>query len=51
MNKKIEYEPVPIYNRKLLRGIMKARTIKNNGYHNVSGVMHTMFEKIKEARK
>lgn len=42
------YKPIPIYNRKMLRNIIRERAIKMNGYHNVSAYMREAFKKIRE---
>ena len=45
MNK--EYNPTPVYNRKFMRGVIRAQVIRNNGYHNVSATMSHMFKRMR----
>lgn len=47
MNKNVEYEPTPIYDRKLLRSMLRASAIRRNGYHNVNGTMSAAFKKLR----
>lgn len=42
------YNPTPIYNRKLLRSVIRANVQKRVGYHKVS---KTMAEYFKRTRK
>lgn len=39
-----EYEPVPFYNRKLVRSILRAKAEKKHGFHRVSAQVHDAFE-------
>lgn len=49
MNK--EYNPTPIYNRKLLRNIIRERAIALNGYHHLSGLVNRGFKEVKDIVK
>lgn len=50
MNKNVEYKSVPVYNRRMVRNIMRHRIINNNGYHNVNETLHKTFEDYKNTR-
>ena len=43
-----KYEPVPFYNRRLLRQMLRAQSIKKFGYHKTSAIVHSTFEKWQE---
>lgn len=43
-----KYEPTPVYCRKAFRKIIRAQAEKKLGYHNVSAMVHAVFE---ESRK
>ena len=42
------YNPTPIYNRKLLRNIIRERVVALHGYHNVSALVHRGFEDLRK---
>lgn len=42
------YRPEPIYNRKMLRNIIRERAIEINGYHNVNRYVKEAFKKIRK---
>jgi len=44
------YNPVPVYNRKLLRSVIRAGVAKQFGNHNVSANMSSNFERIRKER-
>ena len=44
------YNPTPVYNRKLLRSVIRARVQKQFGNHNVSRNMAANFEKIRKGQ-
>lgn len=44
------YNPKPVYNRKLLRSVIRAACIDNFGLHNVSRNMSANFEKIRKKK-
>ena len=41
-----DYNPIPVYNRKYARNIIRAQIIKRNGYHNVSESMSRTFKEM-----
>ena len=44
------YNPVPHYNRKLLRSVIRAECIRRNGFHKVSRLMSVNFENIRKKK-
>lgn len=44
------YNPTPVYNRKLLRSVIRAKCIEKFGFHNVSRNMAINFEKIRKGQ-
>lgn len=40
------YNPIPVYNRKWARNVIRNQIIKRNGYHNVSKAMSDMFKSM-----
>jgi hypothetical protein len=44
------YNPRPVYNRKLLRSVIRAGVQKQFGQHHVSANMAGNFEKIRKER-
>ena len=42
-----DYRPTPVYDRKMLRGMIRTRTIQLKGYHNVSALMSESFKIIR----
>lgn len=48
---KKDYNPIPVYNRKLLRNIIRERAIELNGYHHLSAMVRMGFEELKEKAK
>lgn len=40
------YKPVPVYNRKLVRAILKKVNQNKNGQHKVSKMMHIDFSRF-----
>lgn len=42
-----DYNPIPVYNRKYARNIIRAQIIKRNGYHNVSESMSRTFKEMR----
>ena len=42
-----EYSPTPVYNRRLMRNIIRNQVIKQNGYHKVNGYMSEVFKELK----
>lgn len=47
-NKGKIYNPKPVYNRKLLRSILRAGCQRSFGFHNVSRNMASNFERIRK---
>lgn len=41
------YRPEPIYNRKMLRNIIRERAIEINGYHNVNRYVKEAFKEVR----
>lgn len=41
-----DYNPTPVYDRKMVRAIMKKSIVKANGQHKVSRLMHLNFAKL-----
>ena len=41
------YNPTPVYNRKMLRNIIRERAIEVNGYHNVSKYVNEAFKEVR----
>lgn len=39
-----DYNPTPVYNRRMVRTIMRHTAIRFGGYHNVSKRMHNSFD-------
>lgn len=50
-NKGLEYNPTPVYDRKLIRSVMRSKIEKRNGFHNVNKKLHDGFRKYQELRK
>lgn len=46
MTKK-EYEPIPVYNRKLARSVLKAKLEKRDGFHRTNDKLAEYFAKYK----
>lgn len=44
------YNPRPVYNRKLLRSVIRAGVTKQFGNHKVSGNMAANFERIRKGQ-
>lgn len=44
------YNPRPVYNRKLLRSVIRAGVAKQFGFHKVSGNMAANFERIRKVQ-
>ena len=42
------YEPMPIFNRKLTRGIIRSQIIKKYGQHNVSAQMANTYKMMRK---
>jgi hypothetical protein len=42
--KQSDYNPIPVYNRKWARTVLRNQVIKRNGYHNVSAAMSKAFK-------
>ena len=46
-----EYSPAPVYDRKLIRSILKHQIVKKNGQHNVNGYMSAAFKELKGGKE
>ena len=44
------YNPRPVYNRKLLRSVIRAKVAKQFGFHHVNKMMAVNFEKIRKGQ-
>lgn len=44
------YKPVPVYNRKLMRSVIRHGVAKKFGNHKVSGLMSINFKEMRKAR-
>lgn len=42
------YEPIPYYDRKLNRSIIRQQVINKSGYHNVNKRMAEVFKSLRE---
>lgn len=45
------YKPQPVYNRKMLRSIIRNSVAKKFGNHKVSAVMSANFKRIRKGEK
>lgn len=43
-----EYKPVPVWDRKLMRSVIRSQIIKKDGYHNVSAKLHYIWEQLQK---
>lgn len=48
---KTNYNPTPIYNRKMLRNIIRERAIALKGYHRVNDYMSAAFKEIMDKKE
>ena len=46
-----EYKPVPVWDRKLMRSIIRNQVIKKDGYHNVSAKMSYIFKTLQNGNE
>lgn len=44
------YNPIPVYNRKLMRSVIRAGVARQFGNHHVSANMAANFEKIRKGQ-
>lgn len=44
------YRPKPVYNRKLLRSVIRAEIVKRQGRHKVSETMSEYFRRTRKAQ-
>lgn len=49
-NKGKVYKPVPVYNRKLMRSVIRHGVARRFGNHKVSGLMSINFKEMRKAR-
>ena len=42
------YNPIPVYNRKYARNVIRAQIIRTRGHHNVSEIMSRTFKEMRE---
>lgn len=47
-NKGGVYNPTPIYNRKMLRNIIRNRALEVKGRHNVSAYVREAFKEVRD---
>ena len=50
-NKGSSYNPVPHWDRKLVRSVIRNQVIKQGGYHNVSERMSAVFKQMQSKEK
>ena len=43
-----EYLPIPYWNRKLMRSVIRSQIIRQDGYHNVNKKLHHIFKTMQE---
>lgn len=47
MAREKDYNPIPVYNRKLARSVIKSKIEKRDGYHDTSKKLSDYFEKYR----
>lgn len=45
-NKGKSYEPVQVWDRKLMRSVLRSQIIKKDGYHNVNKKLNYIFKQL-----
>lgn len=45
------YEPVPVWNRKLMRSVIRNQIIKKDGYNKVNKKLHYIWTELQKGNK
>ena len=46
-----EYNPIPVWDRKLMRSVIRNQIIKKDGYHNVSVKLHYIWKQLQKGER
>ena len=50
-NKGKVYQPVPVWDRKIMRSVIRSEIIKRDGYSKVNPKMHIIFKELQRRNK